>query len=217
VKGRVLGRLNAAYGIRLAAKGDTQGAVDAWVANIRFSQHLAKGGSLIFSLIATNVLQSSLHALTQAAQSGSLNERQKRQIESAVRAIPETGFDWGEAMYFEEVATAVFLRQLSEAPVPRIYFQEATGKAARADFSVPAAADVAQFHKTMAAGETILELPPEETGAKLPAIETEIKGLQPIVRETIPSYERVNDVRLKVRAQRQQLLDALAAQNDSRH
>src|SRR5690348_15444451 len=51
-RARVLAKLNTLYGMRLAAKGDSQRAVDTWLSGIRFSQHLAQGGTLIFSLIA---------------------------------------------------------------------------------------------------------------------------------------------------------------------
>ncbi|MFZ1206309.1 MAG: hypothetical protein WAN97_18495, partial [Candidatus Acidiferrales bacterium] len=96
-RGRVLARLNTLYGMRLAAKGDTEGAVETWLDGIRFSQDLAKGGSLIFALIGSTAMRSNMHALEQEAQSGKLDAAQKTGIESAVRALPETGFDWGQA------------------------------------------------------------------------------------------------------------------------
>jgi hypothetical protein len=215
VKGRVLGRLNTIYGMRLAAKGDTKGAVETWLEGIRFSQHLAKGGTLIFALIGSTAMLSNLHALAQEAQSGKLDAGQKKEVESAVRAIPETGFDWGQAIRMEELAIGVDVRRMSQAPDPTAYYREVWGKPAPADFSVPTAADIAQFHKVMAAGEAALELPPDATRAKLAAIEAEVKTLQPVLRAAVPSYTRENDVRLKVQAQRQELLQALAAKNDS--
>lgn len=219
VKGRVLARLNAVYGMRLAAKGDTQGAVDTWVAGIRFSQHLAKGGSLIFALIATDALQSNLRALTRAVQSGALNEAQKREIEAAVRPIPETGFDWGQAMYFEEVAIAVGIRELSEAPDPAARYRAMNGKPAPEGFSRPTASDVAAFHKYMADEEEALRLPPLANGlpfgpirlqAEAAAIQAEANSVPLALRQMVPNFERVNDVRIKVDVARQGLLDALA-------
>lgn len=210
VKGRVLGRLNAVYGMRLAAKGDMQGAIDTWVAGIRFSQHLAKGGSLIFALIATDALQSNLRALTRAAQSGALNEAQKREIEAVVRAIPETGFNWSQAMYFEEAAITVGIRELSEAPDPAAQYQLMMGKPAPQGFSRPTPSDVAAFHKCMADEEKALRLAPGATQAKAAAIQAEEDSVPPALQRTIPSFGRVNDVRIKTEAARQELLDALA-------
>src|SRR5208283_420502 len=42
-RARVLARLNTLYGMRLASKGDSQQALDAWLDGLQFSQHMAKG------------------------------------------------------------------------------------------------------------------------------------------------------------------------------
>jgi hypothetical protein len=213
-RGRVLARLNTLYGMRLAAKGDTEGAVETWLDGIRFSQDIAKGGTLIFALVGSTTMLSNMHALAREAQSGKLNAKQKEEVESAVLAVPETGFDWGQAMRMEELTIEITMRHMSQAADPAAYYQEVWGKPAPAGFSVPTAADIARFHKVMAAGESALELPPDATRAKLAAIEAGVKTLQPILRESIPSYARENDVRLKVQAQRQDLLQALAAKGN---
>src|SRR5260370_34455883 len=74
VKARALARLNTLYGIRLAARGDTPKAVETWLAGIRFSQHLARGGSLLATLVANAVLSDNLRALSKAAEGRSLDE-----------------------------------------------------------------------------------------------------------------------------------------------
>jgi len=214
-RGRVLARLNTLYGMRLAVKGDTEGAVETWLDGIRFSQDMAKGGTLIFALIGSTAMLSNLHALAQEAQSGKFDAAQKKRIESAMRAVPETGFDWGRAMRMEELVIEATVRHMSQAADPAAYYREVWGKPAPADFSVPTAADIAQFHRVMEAGEAAFELPPDAARAKLTAIEAEVRALQPILRETVPSYARENDVRFKVQAQRQELLQALATKNDS--
>ncbi|MGB7848171.1 MAG: hypothetical protein WBL63_21350, partial [Candidatus Acidiferrum sp.] len=73
-RARVLARLNTVEGIREMAKGDSQAAVDTWLAGIRFSEHLANGGSLIFSLIAKSALLPNLRALTTEAKHGHLSD-----------------------------------------------------------------------------------------------------------------------------------------------
>src|SRR6266849_3073791 len=133
-KARVLARLNSLDGMRLAAKGDTQKAVETWLAGIRFSQHLARGGSLILSLVAKMGLVSNFHALTQAAQSGMLSAEQKKQIETTIRALSETGFDWGEALRYEEDPLNVAVRQMAEATSPAAYYQEMMGGPAPENF-----------------------------------------------------------------------------------
>src|SRR5277367_4210761 len=71
-RARVMAGLNTLHGMRQAAKGNQQAAVQTWLDGIRFSQDIARGGSLIFIVIGKLSLIADLHALTQAAQSGKL-------------------------------------------------------------------------------------------------------------------------------------------------
>ena len=210
-KARVLARLNTLDGMRLAAKGNTQKAVETWLAGIRFSQHLTRGGSLIFSLVAKMGLISNFHALTQAAQSGALNHDQRKQIEAAVRALPETGFDWGEALRNEEVPLTVAVRQITEAVNPAAYYQEMMDKPAPTDFTVPKASETAAFHKLMNSAEEALRLPPGAAGERLKTLQNGVLTLHPFFREVTPSLTHINDARIEVGAARQKLLQAVSA------
>jgi hypothetical protein len=210
-KARVLARLNTLDGMRLAAKGDTQKAVETWLAGIRFSQHLTRGGSLIFSLVAKMGLISNLHALTQAAQSGALNGDQRKQIEAAVRALPETGFDWGEALKYEEYPLSVAVKQLSKATNPAAYYQSIMDQPAPKDFTLPAASEIAAFHKLMNSAEEALRLPPAAASETLKKLQDSIQSLHPFFRQVIPSFGRVNDARVEVQEARQKLLQVVTA------
>jgi hypothetical protein len=55
-RARALSRLNTLEGMRQLAAGNSQSATDTWLAGVRFSQDLARGGSLIFTLMAKNAL-----------------------------------------------------------------------------------------------------------------------------------------------------------------
>jgi hypothetical protein len=46
-RARVLARLNTLEGMRQMVHGDSQSAVNTWLAGMHFSQDLARGGSLI--------------------------------------------------------------------------------------------------------------------------------------------------------------------------
>ncbi len=210
-KARVLARLNTLDGMRLAAKGDSQRAVEMWLAGIRFSQHLTKGGSLIFSLVAKMGLISNFHALTQAAQSGAFSGEQKKQIEAVVRALPETGFDWGEALRYEEDPLNVAVEQMTEAANPAAYYQEMMDKPAPKDFTLPKAPDNAAFHKLLNSAEEALRLPPDAARERLKTLQNSIQTLHPFFQQTIPSFSRVNDARVEVQAARQKLLQAVSA------
>ncbi len=210
-KARVLARLNTLYGMRLAAKGDTQKAIDTWLAGIRFSQHLTSGGSLIFSLVATRALISNFHVLAQAAQSGALSDGQRKQIEAAVRALPETGFAWDHALRYEEDPLDVAITQMKQAPSPSAYYQQIMGQPAPEGFSIPTASDVAAFHKLMASAEETLRRPPDQAQDKLKALQDSVKTLHFFYQQTTPSFTHINDARAEVQAARDKLLQSLAA------
>jgi hypothetical protein len=210
-KARVLARLNTLDGMRLVAKGDSQKAVETWLAGIRFSQHLTRGGSLIFSLVAKMGLVSNFHALTQAAQSGALTGEQKKQIEAGVRALPETGFDWGEALRYEEAPLTAAVKQMTEAANPAAYYQEMMEKPAPKDFTLPNSSEIATFHRLMNSAEEALRLPPEQATERLKTVQDSVRTLHPFFRDTTPSFSRINDARIEVQTARAQLLKALAS------
>jgi hypothetical protein len=211
-KARVLSRLNTLYGMRFAAKGNTQGAIDSWLAGIRFSQHLTSGGTLIFSLIAKMALVANVHALTQAAQSGVLSDGQRKQIEAAVQALPEAGFDWVRALRYEEDPLNIAVTQMGQASNPSSYYQEMTGTPAPANFTLPTAAETAAFHKLMVGAEETLRLPPDQARDKLKALQDSVKTLHIFYRQATPSFTRINDARAEVQAAREKLLRAVSSQ-----
>jgi hypothetical protein len=210
-KARVLSRLNTLYGMRLAAKGDTQAAVDAWLSGIRFSRHVAMGGSLIFSLIAKMTLVSNLHALTQAVEGGRVTAADRKKIESAVRALPPTAFHWSAALRYEEHGLEVGVHQWTQAANPSAYYQSIMGKPAPKNVVAPTDADLAAFHKLMAGAEEALGQPVDEAQGKLRSLQDSVKTLHPFFQETTPSFLKVNEARAEVQAAREKLLEALGS------
>jgi hypothetical protein len=119
-KARVLGRLNAVSGAEFAARGDWSTAVDVWLAGVRFSQHVASGGTLISLLSARLSLSPSLKSLVRAASQTAVDAARRQQIAAVVGAIPEAGFDFADAMRREADALAVAkrLHPNLNAPMP---------------------------------------------------------------------------------------------------
>ena len=117
-KGRVLGRLNGVAAARLAARGQLAQAVDAWLAGVQFSQHLASGGTLISLLSARLSLSPALKSLARVAPQ--LDAAQRKHVDTVIRAIPDDGFDWTDAMKREAevLATAKRLDPTVNAPMP---------------------------------------------------------------------------------------------------
>src|SRR5256885_1979774 len=192
-RARVLARLNTLYGMRLAAKGNLPGAVDTWLSGIRFSQHLAQGGTLIFSLIAKMGLLSNFQAITHAAQSRSLSADEIAEVTAAVRALPQTGFDWSTALAYEENALDTAVNEMKQAPNPAEYYQQITGKPPQENFAVPTTSDIAAFHKVMSAAEIALRLPPNQAQERLNALQDAVKTLHPFHQQTTPSFLRINE------------------------
>jgi len=104
-RARVLSRLNTLQGMRQMAGGDSQAAVDTWLAGIRFSGHLARGGPLIFTLIGKSMLLPNLRALTTEAQAGHFSAAQKSQITAQLKPLREDIFDWASAWQMEGFGT----------------------------------------------------------------------------------------------------------------
>jgi len=209
-RARVLARLNTLYGMRLMAKGQTQAAVDAWLDGIRFSQHLAQGGTLIFKLVARMSLLSNFEALTRAAQSGQLDDQQKREVGAAVRALPGDGFDWSEAMAFDEASLEIAVRKMQQATNPEEYYREMMGKPAPANFSVPGRKDLAACRALFSDAEAALRLPPEQARTQLQELQDRVAQLHPFFQDTIPSLAKINDARSELEASSAKLLLVLA-------
>jgi hypothetical protein len=179
-KARVLGRLNVLSGMRLAARGQTAEAVERWLVGVRFSQHLAQGGTLISLLSANSFLLPSLNAL--ASEVSRLTPETRARIDAAMRALSETGFNWPDAIRQEERALAAGVRMNA---VPNLTTQ-----------------DLGALRTVVSQIADALSLPPDRARAALANVKL---GSFPL-----PSPHRINDQRETIRAARQRVLDALA-------
>ena len=210
-RSRVLARLNTLYGMRLMAKGDSQAAVDTWLEGIRFSQNVAHGGTLIFQLVGKMAMLSNFRALTNAAESHQLSDAQRAQILASVQALPADGFDWAQALALEEVALEIGIQQIAQSENPAANFGELMGHAAPANFTVPAAKDIADERALFAEAEAAMHAPPAQARDRIVAIQSRVPELHIYFRETTPTLTKVNDARAEVEAARQKLLKAIGA------
>jgi hypothetical protein len=210
-KARVLARLNTLYGMRLAAKGDLGKATDTWMAGIQFSQHLSKGGSLIFLLIAKAGLLSDLNALTIAARNVSLPLTEKQRIETALRNLPETAYDWSAALRLEEANIEMFAEELAQSPESAKMYAAVMGDEAAKTFSVPSSKDRAIFHQLMLSAENTLRQPPDAAREKLTQLQAQVNSLSQFFQQTTPSFTKQNEARAEIAAARAKLLQALIA------
>lgn len=209
-RARVLARLNTLYGLRMAAKGQSQKAVDAWLAGIKFSQDLTNGGSLVFALIGDSILIPDMQTLTKAAEMNTLMPEQRRQIERTIRRLPEAAFDWGEAMRIEEAGVYSFADQIAQAPNPAQYYASAMGGAISTNFAQPSLAERAAYHKLMLSVEAALREPPAAARGRLAELDKQIESLPWFFRQTTPKFSKSNDRRLEIAEAREKLLATLS-------
>ena len=210
-RARALARLNTLEGMRQLAKGDSQSAVNTWLAGIRLSQDLTRGGSLIFALMAKNVLLPDLRLLAQTARNGQLSDAEKQEVIVAVRAMPEDGFDWGSAWGIETVSTSDLLHELQTASDPGATYQEIMGKPGPKQGLPPTAEDVQGFREYMAAVAGALREPPATAAPLIAGLQAKLQGLGEVERSMTPNPQGVNAARIEVTTARADLLAALSA------
>jgi hypothetical protein len=179
-KARVLGRLSVLSGMRLAARGQTSEAVDRWLATVRFSQHLAQGGTLISLFSAQSILLPTLMAL--AGEIPRMNPESRAKVTDVLRMLPDTAFDWPDAMRREETVLATGVRLKI---VPNVSAQ-----------------DLAALRTAVSQIAEAMRLPPDRARPALAGVKL---GSLPY-----PSPVKVNEQREMIRAARQRVVDALA-------
>ena len=209
-RARVLARLNQLAGMRELAKGDSQAAVDAWLAGVRFSQHLATGGPLIFALVAKSALLPNLRALSSESRQRHLSDAQRKHVSEALKGLRQDGFNWAAAWGLEALTLQQFLVELRSAPNPKTLYESIAGKPMPSGAEVPGTEDTRRFNAYMASAQAALNLPPDATKMKLSALETQKRALPEVVQMLIPSAQRVNDARLEVFTARKELAESLA-------
>ena len=211
-KARVLARLNALYGAQQMAKGDVSGAINTWLAGLRFAQDVEKGIGLIGLLSAKPAFLANLHLLTQAVQSGAVNAELQGKIRSQLQKLPNEGLNWIDSIKAEAWAGEDGLKYLSHAAnfqeTYKNFFSEPPPQPAQP----PSAGDIASFQEYMNDVIAAFRQPYAQTQERLSAITARTKTMNPTVQSVIPGYQRMNDARKQVSDDLQMLSKALSGQ-----
>ncbi len=210
-RARVMARLSALQAMREMSLGDSQAAVERWIAGIRFASHLAKGGSLISVYTAKSALLPSLRMLTFETTKGRLNQAQKRQVLAALKAIPEDGFDWAAAWELEERFIEAFFSELRTSKDPRTTYQASMEEALPTGATIPSPKELSKFHDYMVEAMAALKLSPDAAKPALEMLRTQKRTLNELTQRLIPSPQKVSESRAEVLAARKTLLAALGA------
>lgn len=208
-KARVLARLNALYGARQLAKGDAEGAVNTWLAGLRFAQCVGAGIGLIGNLSAKPAFEANLHLLTAAAQSGAINADLHNRVRTQLRQLPPEGLNWIDSIKTEEWACEEGLKDLAKASNFQEKYKEFFGSPAPQAAHPPTAAEIAALRSLMSEVISAFQLPPAQTRDRLSAIMARIHELNPPVQAIVPNFPRLNDSREKLIAEKESLLKAL--------
>jgi hypothetical protein len=208
-RARVLARLNTLRGIRELAKGNSQGAVDAWLEGIQFSNQLTYGGSLIFGLVAKTTMMPNLQWLTTESRKGHLTEKQKRQVQNALQALPEDGIDWSAIWGMESAGIEEFLEKLRKSPKAVAEYEALTGETAVKGCIPPTQEEMKSFQEYLAQVQASLRLGQQETKAQIESLEPRRKKLCASEQRLIPNAQKTNEARLELRAAKDVLQQAL--------
>ncbi len=208
-RARALSRLNTLEGMRQLAAGDSAAAVNTWLAGVRFSQDLARGGSLIFAVMAKSALLSNIRELREAVLNGKLPEAQRKRVAAAIRALPEDGFNWAAAWGVEAASLQQFLFELRSAPSPGAVYEATMGSPApKSDFP-PTAQSIHLYSDYMLAVQSALREPPGKAKATLDSLEAKRIALTEVEQKITPSPQKSNSNRIEVMNARAELLQAL--------
>jgi hypothetical protein len=210
-RARALARLNTLEGMRQLARGDSESAVNTWLAGVRFSEDLARGGTLIFALMAKSALMPELRMLEQASGDGRLTEAQKARVLAAIRAIPEDGFDWGSAWGMETVTVEETLHEIRSASDPGAAYEAVMGKAVPKQGLALTADDLRKYGEYMKEVETALRQPPARAAIVLDGLQTKLHNLGEVEQNVTPTPQNVNAARTEVMTARADLLRRLSA------
>ena len=210
-RARVLARLNMLYGMRMMAKGQPQQAVESWLDGVRFSQHLAQGGTLIFKLVARAALLSDFQALTSAAQQGQLPTTQKAEAAKAIRSLPPDVFNWSEALGLEATFAEASAEELRLSKDPNAAYRDLYGERQPANLVLPSEHDLVAFRSVIAQAQDALRLPAKEARGRLDQLQKQLGQSGDYLEGATPSLVKINDARAEVEAARTKLLQVLAA------
>lgn len=210
-RARVLARLNTLQGMRQMAKGDSQAAVNTWLAGIHFSQDVARGGTLVFAWVAETTLLPNLRMLTEGSKKGQLNEAQKEHVYAALRALPEDGLDWGEVWGVESATVEQFLQELRTATNPGAVYEAMMGKPAPKQGIPPSTQEIRAYREYMLAVQAALREPPAKAKTLLDDLETKRRSLGEVEQNLIPNPQKPNAARTELMTARAKLVQALAA------
>ena len=195
-KARALASLNAAAAVRSLSRGQADQAIDQWLVGMRFASHIESGGTLISTLTAWGALRSTWEGIEPFVAERRLTAAQRARLADAIRAMPETVFNWPGAV-------------LNEARVLQTPAATASLKPGANVSAPPTAADTKRFLREIERVADALSRSPDQAAATIAAYQA-TGDIHRFYRESMPSLTKVNENRREVKAARERMLGLLS-------
>ena len=195
-KARALASVNAAAAVRAMSRGQADQAIDQWLVGMRFALHIESGGTLISTLTAWNALRSTWEGLEPFLAERRLTAAQRVRLADAIRAMPDTVFNWSGAV-------------LNEARVLQSPAALAAAKSGPGAFTPPTAAETKRFLREIERVADALSRSPDQAAVTIASYQAET-DIHRFYRESMPSLTKVNENRREVKAARERLLASLS-------
>lgn len=228
-RARSLARLNLVDGRRLLADGRSRDAVEAWLAGLRFSAHLAEQGPLLGAVVGSSAMEANLHALSDAVRAGTVDPSTMTKIASAITALPEGGVGWSAAVRSEVRTLSITLSASEGSADPASAIAAYLPRAGKQPLADELAQQLGLQPKQLADAQAVrgvlrharsvlseiepritaaLRRPPGEALAELRAVDARARQA-PVLSEVWPAIERIESSRLAVARARAELLKQL--------
>jgi hypothetical protein len=139
-----LGRLNVLYAFHLLSVDDKDAGVRTLVAGLRFSQDVAKGGTLFAALAADDLISDHLRAIAFAERNSDLSATQRSLLRKAVVRLGPDGLDWQSAIHLELQIVRSHFSEDPQASAAIARIESAYPSALRNPSDLPALEDAIQ-------------------------------------------------------------------------
>lgn len=210
MRARRLAQLNGFEGIREMAHGDSQMAVNTWLAGFKFVQDVSRSGPVIVDLVAGAMILDNLQPLKNSARQGKLSEQEKKELSAFLKAMPEGGFDWGLPWGVECAIGEQFLQQLRTSSNPKAVYEK-YGYSAPKRGLPPTTEEIRAYEQYMLSAQAALREPPGEANARADDLESKMRRLAEPEQLLATGFGQSNDARVRVATQREELMQALAS------
>jgi len=202
-----LQRLNALEGWRLMAHGDSDAAVETWLKGLKFAHH-ANSMPRIAGFFAAEVpMETSISALTLAAEKGLVSNASLKTIKAALEQMPPDVIDWKGPL--ESEAAEVEFELIHDGPY--LYAIRSKLVSDQTPGAKPTASDIANYRNWMKAVIEAFQLPLAETEVRLEQIRGTFAAY-PLAQESAINPPGMNKARQRIIEQRQKALQAIEKQ-----